>query len=230
MEIFPKVSIIIPVLNEPAAINRVIEHTIHACGNYDHEIIVVDGSETKDTLEAVSTPDVVKLSSPKGRALQMNAGANHSKGEALLFLHADTYIYSSSLPEIFSAFKDPDVVGGAFDIRFDESSAFFSFLALTANLRSRTTRIPYGDQAQFFRKNYFIKIGGFKDIPVMEDVEIMQRVKKDGKKIHISAEKITTSARRWRKNGLIRTTLNNHITRILYSFGVSADNLLKYRL
>ena len=113
----------------------------------------------------------------------MNTGAAAASGDVLLFLHADTLLSHDALDQIIIAFQQHDIVGGAFDLEIASPKRIFRLIERSASIRSRLTRIPYGDQAIFLKRRFFDQIGGFKDIPIMEDVELMQRVKKAGKKI-----------------------------------------------
>jgi len=121
-----------------------------------------------------------------------------------------------------------DYVGGAFDLRIDSDSLFLRYISVRASLRSRWNRMPYGDQAIFMRKKYFDQIGGFKDIPLMEDVELMRRIRKDGRKINILPDKVTTSARRWQRDGALYTTVRNRVLVALFRLGVNPARLAKY--
>jgi hypothetical protein len=119
-------------------------------------------------------------------------------------------------------------VGGAFDLEIKSKKRIFRLIERAASIRSRLTRIPYGDQAIFLKKSFFDQIGGFKDIPIMEDVELMQRVKKAGQKIKFIPRKVWTAARRWEKEGIVYCTLRNWILISLYMFGVSPEKLNKF--
>jgi rSAM/selenodomain-associated transferase 2 len=158
----------------------------------------------------------------------MNAGAAAARGEILIFLHADTTLPDNALRKISLALHDRDYVGGAFDLQIDSDRLFLKYISARASLRSRWNRIPYGDQAIFIRKKYFDRIGGFKEIPLMEDVDLMWRIKKDGKNIFILPDKVTTSARRWESDGAICTTIRNLILVRLFYLGISPHKLAKY--
>jgi rSAM/selenodomain-associated transferase 2 len=158
----------------------------------------------------------------------MNAGAVVARGEILIFLHADTRLPPGALKKINTVLENEKYVGGAFDLRIDSDRLFLKYIAARASLRSRLNRIPYGDQAIFIRKNYFDKIGRFKEIPLMEDVELMRRIKRRGDKIFILRDRVKTSARRWEREGVFYTTLKNQMLVNLYYLGVSPDKLAKY--
>ena len=166
--------------------------------------------------------------SARGRARQMNAGAAVASGDILLFLHADTRLPDNAFQKISSAMGQGRYVAGAFELGIDSSSLAIKIIARTAAWRSRLTRIPYGDQAIFIGRNYFHKIGCFKDIPLMEDVELMRRIKRMGDKICILRDRVSTSPRRWEQEGVIYCSLRNVIILTLYYMGVSPDRLARY--
>jgi len=220
-----KFSIIIPVLHEPENINHLIEH-VHSIGEgTDYEIIVVDGSPTRDTISALKDDGTISITSGIGRARQMNRGAETARGDVLVFLHADTKLPREAFAKISGALLDNTCVGGAFSLGMDTERKSLHFIAWTANVRVWFTRVPFGDHAIFLRREYFQKIGGYKDIPLMEDVELMQRIRKSGGKIKILKEKVNTSPRKWEKGGVFRTTFRNQLIRKLYRLGVSPDTL-----
>lgn len=220
-------SIIVPVLNEQGQINSLIEHINGQDYDGDFEIIIVDGDPQCGTIKAIRDNSVICITSSKGRARQMNAGAAIARGAVLIFLHADTKLPEGALQKISQVLGNPKYIGGAFDLGIDSDRLILKYIAVRASFRSRLNRIPYGDQAIFIRKNYFDKIGGFRDIPLMEDVDLMRRIKKDGKKIHILRDKVITSARRWENEGAVYTTLRNQIIVFLYYLGVSPHKLAK---
>ena len=218
-------SIIIPVLHEAENINPLIEH-IHSIGKgIDYEIIVVDGSPTHNTISAVKDDNIISIASEAGRARQMNRGAEAAHGDVLIFLHADTRFPEKAFEKISEALQDNIYVGGAFSLGMDTERKSLKFIAWTANVRVWFTRVPFGDHAIFLKRTFFQEIGGYNDIPLMEDVELMERIRKAGEKIIILKDKVKTSPRKWEKGGVFRTTLRNHIIRKLYYLGVSPNTL-----
>lgn len=222
-------SIIIPVLHEADKINHIIEHIHSQNQEYSYEIIVVDGAPERDTINAIDIKNHVRpLVSGQGRAMQMNAGASIARGDILVFLHADTLLPDGGLEEIDQALKDEAYIGGAFDLGIDSDEVIFKIISFVASLRSRLTRIPYGDQAIFIRKEYFHRVKGYPDIPLMEDVELMRRIKRQGDKICIIPDRVVTSPRRWKKEGILYTTLRNWTILLLYMLGISPFRLKRF--
>ncbi|MHC4624107.1 MAG: glycosyltransferase, partial [Planctomycetota bacterium] len=154
-----KFSIIIPVLNEQEHINSVLEHLRTRTGSQTCEIIVVDGDPAAGTINTIRNGRVVKITADKGRAVQMNAGADAARGEILIFLHADTRLPPNALKKIDEVLNNHQYVAGAFDLAIDSDKLLLKYIAARARFRSRLNRIPYGDQAIFIGKNYFDKIG-----------------------------------------------------------------------
>jgi rSAM/selenodomain-associated transferase 2 len=221
-------SIIIPVLNEAALINGTIDHIKKLDCDAMLEIIVVDGDPEEGTLREISRDDVIKIKSPKGRGKQMNDGAAIARGNILLFLHADTSLPLDSLRLIEGAMQGKRYVAGAFDLGIKSARPIFRLIESAASIRSRITRIPFGDQAVFIRKNYFEQIGGYREIPLMEDVDIMKRIKKRRDKIFIIPHRIYTSSRRWEQEGIAHCTFRNWMLQVLYLIGVSPNKLSQF--
>ncbi|RLC00640.1 MAG: glycosyl transferase family 2 [Deltaproteobacteria bacterium] len=229
----PDISIIIPVLNEPATIRAVLECLADQSTGEKIEIIVVDADPDAKTLRAIdfkmSSQLLLKTEiSDKGRSIQMNRGAELAVGAILLFLHADTLLPEGAIDAVLSALQNPHIVGGAFDLGIRSSKWGYRIIENVASARSRITRLPYGDQAVFLRRDYFHMIGGFSMIPIMEDVDIMQRIKKRGDAIKIIDKKVQTDPRRWEKEGLVFGTFRNWVLMMLYLLGVSPHKLVRY--
>ena len=223
-----KFSIVIPVFDEANRINHCIEHVLKSQKDETYEIIVVDGNSNGETVNAVNYPDVTKIVSSKGRAKQMNAGAGLAQGEILLFLHADTKLPDDALKKAAKVLKNGKYVGGAFDLEINSNRLTLKLIAACASIRSRSNRIPYGDQAIFIRRTYFEDIGRFKEIPLMEDVDLMRRIKRRGDKIFILPDKTITSARRWETEGALYTTIRNQLLVSSYYLGIAPDKLSKF--
>jgi rSAM/selenodomain-associated transferase 2 len=222
------ISIIIPVLHESAIINELLK-TLHQLETDEpFEIIVVDGSSTRDTLRVITDKNVLKYSCSQGRGRQMNEGATHAKGDILVFLHADTFLPSNALHIIQTALQNKQLIGGAFTLQIESKTIFLRMIAAYSTLRSQVTRAPYGDQVIFIRKSTFDAIGRYRDIPLMEDVELMRRIKKKKGKIIILPDPAITSARRWDNEGLFYTALRDNVIIFLYWCGIPAEKLAKF--
>ena len=158
----------------------------------------------------------------------MNVGAKHASCEVLLFLHVDTVLPQDALLHVREVLKQKDVVAGAFDLDFDTQKRSLKFIAKLASWRSRKTRLPYGDQAIFIKKEIFEKVGAYEDIALMEDLNLMQKLKKKRLKIKILNHKVITSARRYEENGIFFNLLKNWVLLGLYFVGVNPDKLAKF--
>ncbi|HET6459624.1 MAG TPA: TIGR04283 family arsenosugar biosynthesis glycosyltransferase [Syntrophales bacterium] len=224
----PKFSLIIPVWEEYAIISRTIEHALglHASGSA--EIIVVDADPEGRTIKAARHTGVKTAIAKKGRGNQMNLGASLAEGDILIFLHADTFLPPDALELIETAMEDRSCTAGAFDLAIDSDRPAFRLIEKVASFRSRITRIPYGDQTIFIRNRDFRDLGGFNNIPVMEDVEFMQRIKKRKGKICIIGRAVLTSPRRWEKEGIVYTTLRNWLLLCLYLCGVKPERIVRF--
>ncbi|HET7439092.1 MAG TPA: TIGR04283 family arsenosugar biosynthesis glycosyltransferase [Nitrospira sp.] len=227
------ITVIIPTLNEASTIATTIRHTAQL--GFD-EIVVVDGESSDqtrtivDSLESGTQPslDMVRLLTvAPGRASQLNAGAKAARGDVLLFLHADTMLPNCAEQHIESALADPLVVGGRFDVQFDSLSILGRMIGTFMNVRSRLTRISTGDQAMFVRRHVFERLGGFSDIPIMEDIEFSIRLKRTGATIALH-DRVTTSFRRWEQRGSVHTILLMWALRFLYWIGVSPHRLQRF--
>ncbi len=223
-----KFSIIIPVLNEQDLINPLIQNLRLQALMNTAEVIVVDGDPNGSTINLIHDRKTTCATSEPGRDRQMNTGAAIARGEILIFLHADTKLPRDALKKIAEVLENKQLVAGAFDLAIDSNRLILKYIAARARLRSRLNRIPYGDQAIFIRRAYFEEIGGFKEMPLMEDIDLMRRIKKDGKRIYILKDRVSTSARRWEKQGAIRTTLRNQVLVTLYYLGVSPEKLARF--
>jgi rSAM/selenodomain-associated transferase 2 len=193
-----------------------------------YEIIVVDGSQTQDTLGVITDKTIKKYSCEKGRGRQMNRGAAHATGDILVFLHADTRLPSNALGVISDVLQDQRYAGGAFSLEIDSERFLLRMTAYFSTLRSRITRAPYGDQVIFLRKPVFDAVGGYRELPIMEDVELMRRIHKQKEKIIILSSTAVTSDRRWKQEGLFYTALRDTFIIFLYWCGVPAEKLAKF--
>jgi rSAM/selenodomain-associated transferase 2 len=219
-----KISIVIPVLNEANAICDVLAQVLKA---REVEIIVVDGGSHDETVTLAQSMGVKVISATAGRANQMNAGAVVATGEILLFLHADTRLPGKFETFIRRALQDPKTVAGAFELQIDARLRGLRAIEAMVNLRSRLLHLPYGDQAIFLKSSVFRKLGGFPNLPIMEDFELIRRLRTLGK-IAIAPAPVLTSGRRWQKLGVVKTTALNQIAIAAYLFGISPHRIVRW--
>ena len=228
------ISVIIPTLNEERTIMTTLAQT--AALGFD-ELIVVDGGSLDQTpvlvesyrrrTQSPAQSPVRLVTVPGGRARQMNEGAKASGGEILLFLHADTQLPGDAKTIIDTTLADQRMVGGRFDVRFDRPSMWGSIISRMMNWRSRLSGIATGDQALFVRRPVFEQMGGFADMPLMEDIDFSRRLKRKGATAALTAT-VTTSFRRWERHGPLRTILLMWALRFLYWIGISPSHLLEW--
>lgn len=223
----PLISVVIPTLNEAAMLGRTLEHVCRADGI---EIIVSDGGSRDATCEIAAKAGAIVLDVSGGRAAQMNAGASAAKGRILLFLHADTLPPAGYADLIRQALDDPSTVAGAFRFQTDGVGAAIRLVEWAAYFRSTIFRWLYGDQGLFMERRVFNEAGGFAPLPIMEDFELVRRLRQRGSVVMLRDAAIT-SARRWEQLGIIRTTVINQImiAGFLSGFPVHALNRL-YRI
>jgi rSAM/selenodomain-associated transferase 2 len=223
------VSIVIPVFNESHIINDRIRQVATIAAGEPFEIIVADGGPGHLTLEAIDVNGIILVECESGRGIQMNAGAAKASGEFLLFLHADTDLPEGALTIIKRTLGGRSVAG-AFSLSIDSDKISLAVVAWFANLRSRVERVPYGDQGQFITTALFRELGGFDALPIMEDVELFQRIRRSGLPIAVVRARVLTSSRRWESEGILRRTLSNWWLRAKYGVGVPPDSLIsQYR-
>jgi rSAM/selenodomain-associated transferase 2 len=217
-----QLSAIVPMLNESPNIGGTLNALRRGAPNA--EIIVVDGGSS-DASVAIAQPlcDAL-ISAPRGRARQMNAGARASHGDALVFVHADTLVPRTFARDIAAALSDPAVVGGRFDVRLDESGLPYRIIGAMISIRSRISRTGTGDQAIFVRRDVFESLGGFPELDLCEDLEFSRRLKRAGR-VACLRTRVTTSARRWGRDGVARTVVKMWIIRAMYLMGVPPARL-----
>lgn len=219
-----RIAVIIPVLNEEKSIAATVD-AVRRLG--PDELIVVDGGSTDQTRQICAELNVACLAAPRGRAAQMNFGAARSNSDILLFLHADTGLPSTAFGDIRQALNDPACVGGRFDVRLDGDKAMLRVVERMISLRSRLSKVGTGDQAIFIRRELFQKLGGFQEIPLMEDIALSRAMKRAGK-IACLRSRVVTSARRWEMEGVCRTILKMWTLKSLYLMGVSPVRLKRF--
>lgn len=218
----PILSIVVPTLNEAAGIEEALRSLapLRARGV---EVVVADGGSSDGTPHLAQPLADHVLTAPRGRAMQMNAGAAEAHGDLLLFLHADTRLP----PDADLLVRDALMEGlwGRFDVSFDERGVFV-LIALMMNLRSRLTGIATGDQAMFVTRAAFARAGGFPPIALMEDVALSAHLKRFGRPAALHA-RVTTAARRWRRHGIARTVLLMWRLRLAYFCGADPEKLAR---
>ena len=218
-----RVSIIVPVFNEAEGIAATLQ-ALQPLRLDGAELIVVDGGSTDATLVRCAGLADQLLSSGRGRALQMNVGAQAATATLLLFLHADTRLPDGALNQVRRALASGEHDWGRFDVAIEGRSRLFPLIALMMNWRSRLSGIATGDQAIFVRCASFDAVGGFADQPLMEDIELSRRLRRRGRPACLRA-RVVTSGRRWERNGVWRTVLLMWRLRLLYWLGVSPQRL-----
>jgi uncharacterized protein len=221
-----RVSVIVPTLNEESNIAA----TLRAVGQSQcHDVIVVDGGSTDATVRRAREAGATVLSSNPGRARQMNAGAGRAEGGSLLFLHADTLLSPRWAEVVPRTLRMPRVVAGAYRFRIAGSFAGKLLVEWITGFRSRWLQRPYGDQGLFLARALFEEMGGFADLPIMEDYEFSARLRRRGRIVTVG-EAAVTSARRWEALGVVRTTLRNQWMLAGFHLGVSPQKLAtRYR-
>ena len=218
----PEISIIVPALNEEDSIRA----TLEALAVFERaEIILVDGGSTDRTVSIAENFNVRILHAPRGRGAQLAFGADRASGEVLWFVHADTIVEPDAVEQIETALAQPQVAGGNFTIRFDGARRAAKFLTwLYPNLRK--LGLIYGDSAIFTRRAVYEKIGGFEPFPIFEDLDFVEKLKKEGEIVTLPTV-VTTSSRRFENKSFLLTFLRWTILQVLYWLGVSPYNLLK---
>ncbi|MBL4595514.1 MAG: TIGR04283 family arsenosugar biosynthesis glycosyltransferase [Robiginitomaculum sp.] len=218
------ISIIIPVLNEEAYIEQALSSIGDDAGV---ECIVVDGGSDDQTCEIVRQWPNVRLiaAGTSSRATQMNMGADHAQGHVLLFLHADCQLPANAVERVRNACAERNVVGGSFCLGFTRRHWVFQFYSWCSQINHPL--MTYGDQAQFVCKDVFDRINGFQEWPLMEDLEIQYRLRRQGKLVKIQAP-VISSDRRYRRMGPVRHQVFNIVLVALFLMGVSPKRLAKW--
>jgi rSAM/selenodomain-associated transferase 2 len=212
-----RLSIIIPALNEAAGIVTALE-SLAPFRQRGVEVIVVDGGSGDDTVARAKPLADKVLTAPRGRAAQMNVGAAAASGDVLLFLHADTTLPDDADGLLRYGLSDTGRVWGRFDVAIEGRNPLLRVVAGLMNWRSQVTGIATGDQAMFVRRDTFAAVGGFPDIPLMEDIALSKRLKRAGRPLCLAA-RARTSGRRWTRHGVIRTVLLMWRLRLAYTLG-----------
>lgn len=215
-------SVIIPVLNEQERINTLISHLRSL--EPALEVIVVDGDPSGSTVSAVTDTRAVLRTASGGRGMQLAAGAALASGDILLLLHADTLLPDSAFRSIGDALAR-SAAWGAFRLGIDATSRAYRVIERAVDLRCKLFSLPYGDQAIFVTRAALQKVGGVPPLPLMEDVELSRRLRQAGFRFVLLTERISTSPRRWQRDGIVRRTLGNWLLLLRYLAG-SDPNVL----
>lgn len=218
-----QISIIVPVYNEEKILSA----------NYSYwyqlsqvtELIFVDGGSTDRSVELAAKLGKL-LHSKKGRALQMNLGACKASGKILLFIHADTRLDPAVIPIIMEKLEEDQLVGGCFSLFLAGQNILYRLIDYLGTMRAKLTRIFYGDQGLFIKKNIFFNLGGFPAVPIMEDVLFSAKMKKKGRTI-VLPEKIWISPRRWEQRGIVATILTYLFLSSLFYLGFPLAKIRK---
>jgi len=216
-----EISIIIPTLNEAACIGDTVAGLVGLPGV---EVIVADGGSQDRTMALASAAGARVIAAPPGRGSQQNIGARAAHGIILLFFHADTQLPKGFAAQIHQALTQPGIVAGAFRLAVAAPGWRFRLLERCANLRSAWFGLAYGDQALFLSATRFHAMGGFQEIALLEDLDLVLRLRKMGR-IALLAAPVQTSARRWQRLGLMRTTVINQMILLGFFCGISPERL-----
>jgi len=215
-----KLSVVIPALDEA---DRIAGAVASVAAGAD-EIFVVDGGSSDGTLERVRTAGAQVLPSSPGRARQLGVGAEAASGDVVLFLHADTRLAEGWDRAVRRALVDPGVAGGAFRFRLDDRSLRLRWLEWGTWLRVALLSLPYGDQALFVRRGVLDAIGGVPQVPIMEDLDLVMQMRRHGRLARLSLP-ATTSARRYREAGALRTALRHLVAASAWALGRDRERI-----
>jgi rSAM/selenodomain-associated transferase 2 len=218
----PFLSLILPVLNEAATIVAQLE-TLRELRGRNVELLVIDGGSSDATRELARSAVDRLIEAPRGRAAQMNAGASASRGRVLLFLHADTTLPPAA-DDLIRGVLAAGASWGRFDVSIDGRQPLLRVVERMMNWRSRFSGIATGDQAIFVRRDVFMGVGGFPDLPLMEDIALSKLLKRIGRPACLR-ERVRTSGRRWEKHGVLRTVVLMWCLRASYFLGADPAHL-----
>jgi uncharacterized protein len=226
-----KISIVIPTLNEaahlPATLAAMTYGRSKTISDHDCEVIIADGGSQDQTREIGLASGVVVVSSNSGRATQLNQGAAAATGDIFLFLHADTRLPPNWAELVAQTLANPQTIAGAFELAIDSPHWGLRLVEWGVKVRSRHFQLPYGDQAIFLRAKTFHQLGGFPEIPIMEDFQLVKQLQKMGR-IAIVPAAVLTSARRWEQRGILQTTGLNQLMIVGFYVGIAPDRLIRW--
>jgi rSAM/selenodomain-associated transferase 2 len=223
------VSVIVPALDEEAALPGTLQALFDQRDAPDFEIVLADGGSRDHTIArfesrvAKGAGRVVRCA-VRGRAAQMNAGAAAARGDVFVFLHADTRLPPGGLRRVAEALAQPGTAGGGFALSYVERDRLLGIIAAWATLRSRITRTHYGDQAMFTRRDAFESTGGFEDVPLFEDLRFAKALRRQGRIVTLSPA-VITSGRRLLRDGILRTALRFAWLKLRHASGADPRRL-----
>jgi hypothetical protein len=218
-----RLAVVVPCLNEADSVGDAVRSAVGEA----EQVIVVDGGSTDGTREQARRAGAIVLRNEDGRAMQQNAGAVGSNAGTLLFLHGDSRLPAGYAEQVQHALGEEDVVAGAFHIGIEGSFPGRALEERMVNRRARARQLPYGDQGLFVRREVFLELGGFPDQPIMEDYELVRRLRRHGRVV-LAPGTVTTSGRRWEQHGIVKTTLINQLMLLAYYLGVSPERLARW--
>jgi rSAM/selenodomain-associated transferase 2 len=215
-----KLAVVIAALDEAEH----VEASVRSALAPDVEVLVVDGGSRDDTVARAREAGARVLETPPGRAGQLRAGSEASGGDAVVFLHADTRLPAGWAGAVRAALADPGAAGGSFALRFDARSPGLRVVEWGAELRRRLFGLPYGDQAPFARRSALVAIGGVPEAPFMEDLDLVRRLRRQGRLVRLALP-VATSARRYRTRGVLRTMLRNWAALAAWRLGLDRERV-----
>ncbi len=226
---YSTISVIIPTLNEGSTLASTLDRLLQEPNLQEPnlEVIVADGGSADDTCAIAQAKGVQVVQATRGRGAQLNQGAAIANGEILIFLHADTQLPANVEILVQQALAKPGTVAGAFDLAIDGPGWKLRWIEQGVKWRSRWLHLPYGDQALFITAERFHRMGGFANLPIMEDFDLVQRLNRQGR-IAIVSTPVTTSNRRWQRLGVWRTTAVNQAMVIGYLLGLDIHRLARW--
>ena len=218
------ISVIIPTLNEGENIVELLSY-LHDLDS-SMELIVSDGGSDDETI-TIAEKYCTVVRAARGRGVQMNAGAEKTKGEILWFIHADCIPHPDSKNAIVDALSREEVVGGAFEYNLAEKGFLYRWTEINSNFKNRVFKLFCGDMGIFVRRDVFQQMRGYKEIPLMEDMDFCKRLKKMGNVV-VLPQRINTSARRWEEEGKMKNLIRNWLLQLGWTFGINSKILANW--
>jgi rSAM/selenodomain-associated transferase 2 len=221
------ISVIIPALNEAGQIEGAVQSALKNSGGLEVEVIVADGTSADETARIAQKTGALVVSTEASRGLQMNHGATRASGDILIFLHADTRLPANWARAVVEALKKPGISGGAFSLSIDDAGWRLRVVERLSLFRARYLGLIYGDQAIFTTRETFNEIGGFKNLPLFEELDYVMKLRRKGRVI-VLTDSVVTSARRWVNSGIVSNTLRNWFLLCLYKLGFNPRSLYRW--